>query len=471
MSFSSPEFLTLFLPLAIAAVALGRRQAGANGAMAAALAASLVFYGLWDWRLLPLLIGSILINHALGRRLASRPSGALLAVGVAANLAALGWFKYALFFGDLTGLVAPGSAAAAVIVPLGLSLYTFQQIGYLVDVRRGRADPGELLRYATFVSFFPQLVAGPIVRWRDLGPELDRLGTVTLEDPALARGVLLIVFSLAKKTLVADPVGAMIAPAWADPGAMTTHDAWVAVLGYGVQLLADFSAYGEIAVGLGLVLGVRLPVNFDAPYRATSVTEFWRRWHVTLGAFLREHVYIPLGGARHGLGRCCLALGLTMLLAGLWHGAGWAFVLWGALHGAALILERLGRAGGLRLAPGLGHVLTLGFVVLAWVPFRAADITDAMTVLAALAGGQGTAMPIPWARALGVAASPTLWFNGTEIVWLTLLIGWAATAPGIHAVADDILRRPMRATAGVFIAMAAVSFSLGTEAPFLYWSF
>ncbi|SEB06300.1 MBOAT family O-acyltransferase [Rubrimonas cliftonensis] len=470
MTFASPAFLTLFLPLAIIAVALGRRHGGAAGAMAAALAASLLFYALWDWRLLPLLAASILINHALGRRLAARPSRALLAIGVAANLAALVWFKYALFFGELVGLAAPGSTAA-VIVPLGLSFYTFQQIGYLVDVRRGHADPGDLLRYATFVSFFPQLVAGPIVRWRDLGPQLDRLGAVRLDDPAVERGVLLTVFGLAKKTLIADPIGAMIAPAWADPGAMTAYDAWVAALGYGVQLLADFSAYGEIAVGLGLIMGVRLPVNFDAPYRATSVSDFWRRWHVTLGAFLREHVYIPLGGARHGLPRCCLALGLTMLLAGLWHGAGWAFVLWGALHGAALILERLGGAGGLRLPPRLGHALTLGFVLLAWIPFRAGDISDAMTVLSALVGGQGTAMPLPWAQALGVAASPTLWFNGTEIVVLTLLIAWAATAPSIHAVADDILRRPTRAAAGVFATMAAVSFSLGTEAPFLYWSF
>jgi D-alanyl-lipoteichoic acid acyltransferase DltB (MBOAT superfamily) len=470
MTFASPAFMTLFLPLAIAAVALGRRHAGAQGAMAAALAASLIFYGLWDWRLLPLLLGSILINHALGRRLASRPSGALLAVGVAANLAVLAWFKYALFFGGLAGLVTPGSAAA-VAVPLGLSFYTFQQIGYLVDIRRGHAAPGGLLRFATFVSFFPQLVAGPIVRWRDFGPELDRLGAVRLDDPALERGVLLIAFGLAKKTLIADPLGVLIAPAWADPAAMTAYDAWVAVLGYGVQLLADFSAYGEIAIGLGLVMGVRLPVNFDAPYRATSVAEFWRRWHITLGAFLREHVYIPLGGSRHGLLRCCLALGLTMLLAGLWHGAGWAFVLWGALHGAALILERLGRAWGLRLAPGLGHILTLGFVLLAWIPFRAGDISEAAIVLSAMAGGQGAAMPLPWAQALGVAVAPTLWFNGAEIVWLTLLIAWAATAPSIHAVADDILRRPARAAVGVFAAMAAVSFSLGTEAPFLYWSF
>jgi D-alanyl-lipoteichoic acid acyltransferase DltB (MBOAT superfamily) len=470
MTFASPAFLTLFLPLAIAAVALARRHAGAQGAMAAALAASLIFYGLWDWRLLPLLLGSILFNHMVGRRLASRTSGALLAVGVAANLAALAWFKYALFFGGLVGLVTPGSAAA-VAVPLGLSFYTFQQIGYLVDIRRGHAEPGVLLRFATFVSFFPQLVAGPIVRWRDFGPELDRLGAVRLDDPALERGVLLIAFGLAKKTLVADPLGVLIAPAWADPAAMTAYDAWVAVLGYGVQLLADFSAYGEIALGIGLVMGVRLPVNFDAPYRATSVADFWRRWHITLGAFLREHVYIPLGGSRYGLTRCCLALGLTMLLAGLWHGAGWAFVFWGALHGAALILERLGRAGGVRLPPGLGQVLTLGFVLLAWIPFRAASVSDAVVVLSAMAGGQGTAMPLPWAQALGVAVAPTLWFNGTEIVWLTLLIAWAATAPSIHAVADDILRRPARAAVGVLAAMAAVSFSLGTEAPFLYWSF
>jgi D-alanyl-lipoteichoic acid acyltransferase DltB (MBOAT superfamily) len=470
MTFASPEFLTLFLPLAIFVVAFGRRLDGARGAMTAALIASVVFYGLWDWRLMPLLAASILANHAVGRRLAAQPSGALLALGVAANLSVLVWFKYALFFGGMVGLVEPGSTAA-VIVPLGVSFYTFQQIGYLVDVQRGVAAPGGFLRYATFVSFFPQLVAGPIVRWRDLGPQLDRLGTVTLDDPALSRGVMLLVFGLAEKTLIADPIGALIAPAWAGPAAMTAYDAWVAVLGTGVQLLADFSAYGEIAIGLGLILGVRLPVNFDAPYRARSVSEFWRRWHITLGAFLREYVYIALGGGRRGLARCCFALGLTMLLAGFWHGAGWSFVIWGALHGAALIIERLGRAGGLRLPANVAHVFTLSFVLLAWVPFRTADLGDAFTVMTAMAGAQGAAMPLAWAQTLGVAASPTLWFNGTEIVLLVMLIAWTATAPSIHAAADDILRRPARATAGAFAAMAAVSFSLGTEAPFLYWSF
>jgi D-alanyl-lipoteichoic acid acyltransferase DltB (MBOAT superfamily) len=311
------------------------------------LAASYFFYGYTDIRFVLLLASSTLINQAAAVVLARRRSGrsGVLAVAIAADLGLLGWFKYYGFFalsvdrtlGDL-GIAAP-LPLLQVALPIGISFFTFQALSYVIDVYRGDTQPARLIDFAVYEAFFPHLVAGPIVRAREFIPQLasprDRRAV-----PA-TRAVFLICGGLVKKVVLADLLARRIVdPVFDTPGQHSSVEVLVAIYGYAVQIYCDFSAYSDIAIGIALLLGFRFPDNFDRPYAATSLQDFWRRWHVTLSRWLRDYVYIPLGGSRHGPRRTQLNLLVTMVLGGLWHGAAWTFVCWGALHGAGLAAER-----------------------------------------------------------------------------------------------------------------------------------
>ncbi|MCL7929587.1 MBOAT family O-acyltransferase [Halomonas llamarensis] len=332
---------------------------------------SLVFYGFWDISLLPLLLGSVAFNYWLAGHLASGRRSWLW-LGVAANLALLGWFKYALFF--LSPLPVDASRITPLVLPLGISFFTFQQIAFLVDVYRGITQRGSWQHYGLFVTFFPQLVAGPIVHHRDLLPQLAMLGAPTSSQ--LQTGLFLLSLGLAKKLLVADNLAPYVDQLYSAPAAsIVAGDTLMAGWAYGLQLYFDFSGYADMAIGLALLFGIRLPKNFASPYRAHNIQAFWQRWHMTLSRFLRDYLYIPLGGSRHGLPRHLFALMVTMLLGGLWHGAGWQFLLWGGLHGALLVwLVVWQRCIGFRLPTWAGGGVTFVGVMLAWVPFRATSL-------------------------------------------------------------------------------------------------
>ena len=388
MLFNSLVFLLLFLPVS-AGIALLAERMGPAARIAWLVVVSALFYASFDLRFLPLLAASIALNWLVARLFARHRRDILIAGAIAANLVLLGIFKYADFFAGILDAL-PGVAVKAPhwAFPLGISFFTFQHIAYLADLRCGKAEVTSPWRYALYVAFFPRVIAGPLVRAGEFLPQLTRLPEGDRTD-MLARGLLLLVLGLAKKVFLGDPLGAIVDPVHAAMAAdeiPTVAEAWVATLAYAFQLYFDFAGYTDMALGIALMFGIVLPENFHAPYRAVSIQDFWRRWHITLSLFLRNYLYIPFGGNRHGLPLQVLALFATMALGGLWHGAGWTFVAWGAAHGIALGLHLLWRKAGLSMPAAFGWILTFGFVVLAWVPFRATSFEAAFTLYRSLFG-------------------------------------------------------------------------------------
>ena len=391
MLFSSQFFILLFLPLVVTAyyAVAGRRSLR----LAVLLASSLVFYAWWDVRFLPLLVATILVNWLVARAFARFERGAIVIGGVAFNLALLGFFKYTNFFAEsVLSFAGIEFQAFNIILPLGISFFTFQQISYLIDLKRGEAPVYGLLEYACFVSFFPQLIAGPIVRHNELIPQFAArpLGDGGVER--IARGLVLFILGLVKKVFFADELAPIADAGFSMVAAGTAlgfDGAWQAALAYSLQLYFDFSSYSDMALGLAAIFAFDLPLNFDNPYRAKSIREFWRRWHMSLSRFLRDYVYIPLGGSRQGAARMLAVAVFTMLLCGLWHGAGWTFIAWGGLHGLAVCCNRLWMAKPWRMPALAGWAITMFFVVIGWVLFRAADFGVAMNLVAAMLGFGG----------------------------------------------------------------------------------
>lgn len=400
MLFTTIEFIALFLPLTMAGFFLLGRINRLYAAAWLALA-SLVFYGWWNPAFVALLFCSITFNFLLGARLSKTQKDAkgkaLLTFAVGSNLAVLALFKYANFFlGTASDLIGVDVAMADIVLPLGISFFTFTQIAFLVDARRGIAKEYNFIHYSLFVTYFPHLIAGPVLHHKQMMPQFGLPETYAPRIDNLSIGLVIFSVGLAKKVLLADSFAPYASPVFdaAHAGHMpTAEEAWVGALAYTFQIYFDFSGYSDMAIGLSRLFGVQLPFNFDSPYRAPNIIEFWRRWHMTLSQFLRDYLYVPLGGNRHGLFNRYRNLMITMLLGGLWHGANWTFVAWGGLHGAYLIVNhgwqmlrsRIGldglRVPGARFA---GTLLTFLVVVVAWVYFRAESFAAANRILEAM---------------------------------------------------------------------------------------
>lgn len=437
MLFSSQIFILLFLPIALAAYhacADHRRTR-----LWALTLCSFAFYGWWDLRFLPLLVAAITLNWALGRWYLAhgRPRG-LIVAGIAAHLLLIGLFKYANFFADAFAAVTGSEHQRwSIVLPLAISFFTFQQISYLVDLRRGVAPAYGWLEYTAYIVFFPHLIAGPIVRHNEL---IGQFAAHPHRSGALetaARGLVLFVLGLVKKVFFADELAPVADPVFGSALAGTVPaalDAWLGAFAYTLQLYFDFSAYSDMAIGLGALFGLRLPLNFDRPYRATSIREFWRRWHMSLSRFFRDYLYIPLGGNRQGFVATSLVVLFTMTLCGLWHGAGWTFIAWGALHGLAIVGSRAWGYTRVPVPSALGWLLTMGFVIVGWVLFRAETFTAAAAVLAGMAG-QGAAAGNAEGWVLVAIGALFALFGPTNIDWadrrlapragLALLAGFA----------------------------------------------
>ena len=397
MVFPSVEFAVFFpLVLALSWLLMPRPRLWKP----LALAASYLFYAAADPRFCLLLAAVTLVNQA-GAVLRGRW---VLPVVVALDLLVLGVFKYYGFFAqEVNGVLAHAGLdfplpLLTLALPVGLSFFTFQAISYTVDVRRGLCEVAPTLDLAIYLSFFPHLVAGPIVRAREFLPQL--ASPRNPSDVAVGAGVLLVVIGLVKKVAIADFLAReVVDPVFAVPESYAAPDAWLAVYAYAAQIYCDFSGYTDIAIGLALLMGFVFPQNFRRPYRATSFRDFWRRWHMTLSRYLRDFLYIPLGGNRGGRLRTYRNLLITMVLGGLWHGAAWGFVLWGFIHGAALCADHLLR-GRLRAPPWLGWLVVFHVVVLAWIPFRAPDLDVAWAMVSRLGtAGEATL----WSPAVVVA--------------------------------------------------------------------
>ncbi len=423
MLFNTYEFMFAFLPLAWVAYFAAQRWLP-SAANASLVVASLFFYAWWDIRFLPLFLGSVAMNFVLGRVIETchgrgddRQARTWMVVGVTANLIALGFFKYIDFvLVNLAAATGGGISPIGVILPIGISFFTFTQIAYLVDVRQGKSGHYNLVDYCLFVSFFPHLVAGPILHHREMMPQFARShGPRAME---VAAGLSLFVAGLFKKVMIADSLASFASPVFgaADAGlAVTTLEAWGGALAYTFQIYFDFSGYSDMAIGLGWMFGIRLPINFHSPYKATSIIEFWRTWHMTLSRFLRDYLYFALGGNRKGPARRYVNLMLTMLLGGLWHGAGWGFVIWGALHGAYLVINHgvqataLGRwlqadgggTGHRMAATALAWAATFLAVIFAWVFFRATNLDGALEMAGAMLATDGISVPADYREDLG----------------------------------------------------------------------
>jgi alginate O-acetyltransferase complex protein AlgI len=439
--FNSARFLFVFLPLAWLGYALVARHRPSWSTVFLVLA-SLVFYGAWDVSAVPLLVGSFSANFVAARWLVGRPGPRRrlwLGLSIAANLAVLGYFKYANFavrvIEDASGR---DLAWQQVVLPLGISFFTFQQIAYLVDcARAAQTVEPSFARYALFSTFFAQHIAGPIVHHDEMMPQFAQPRASRLRD--VSEGATLLLIGLLKKLLLADGVAAgasAVFDAAASGRSPSLLEAWLAALAYAFQIYFDFSAYSDMAIGIGRMFGIDLPINFASPYKAASIAEFWRRWHITLSRFLRDYLYIPLGGNRRGPARQKLHLMLTMALGGLWHGAEWTFVVWGALHGLFLIINHGWRASGwgtalldTRLGRASSQALTLLCVVIAWVPFRAADMATSGRIWAGMLGQHGLLSQDGLA-----GATPILGFDISAGLWLVACLAIALGAPNSHEI-------------------------------------
>src|SRR4051795_2941433 len=430
MLFNSYPFILLFLPAALAGYFwLGRRSNLAPVIWLAA--ASLTFYAIGNWQFVALLLISIAFNYGIGHlliaaKLAPSQRKAALALGVAGDLLVLGIFKYAGFVAENINVLTGTHFAAHILLPVGISFYTFTQIAFLVDAWRGQVAAYALPHYALFVTYFPHLIAGPILHHKDMIPQFEREETKHPHAHLILCGLIIFAIGLFKKTCLADGIQPLVAQAFG-PNAPTFDQAWIGVLAYTFQLYFDFSGYSDMAIGMSLMFGIFLPLNFNSPYKATSIIDFWRRWHMTLSQFLRDYLYIPLGGNRHGRVLRYVNLMITMLLGGLWHGAAWTFVIWGALHGVYLCINHawshLAPTAPPRLAPLAdiaGLILTFLAVVIAWVFFRAPDMATALSVLSKMADPGNVALGrVEMLYALFVAIYAALaWFapNTQEIM-------------------------------------------------------
>lgn len=417
MLFNSFAFLLAFLPLALGLHWLVERFAP-TWRLALLLVLSLAFYAWWDWRFLPLLVVSIGINWLIAEAFHKTKASGLITLAIIGNLAVLALFKYFNFFADLAGMI-PGlpTTRLDLALPLGISFFTFHHVMYLTDLRRGQAPRYDLVRYGLYIAFFPQVLAGPLVRWREIMHQFEErpyLRTDAAER--FGRGLLLLTAGLAKKVLLGDPLAEYANPVFAAVAAgkvVSVAEAWQGTLAFTFQIYFDFSGYTDMALGLALLFGIVLPQNFDVPYRAASIQDFWRRWHMTLSRFLRDYLYIGLGGSKHGLPRQVWALFATMALGGLWHGAGLTYVAWGSAHGLALIVALFWRRANLPMPAILGWLLTFLFVTLCWVLFRAPSFEAALAVYKGLFGLAPLGTGFKWRALLPAAAfaiiGPSAW--------------------------------------------------------------
>lgn len=409
MLFTTAVFVLLFLPVVWTGFfLLGSRSPGWGAAWL--FAASVFFYGWWMPEFTLLLLASIGFNFVVGRQVAAAATGATrsalsastawLVLGIVVDLSLLAYFKYANFFlANVNSLIGAHRELAHIVLPIGISFYTFTQIAFLVDCRRHGLTEYRLLHYGLFVTYFPHLIAGPILHHGQMMPQFANPAVYKPHAAHVAGGLAIFAIGLFKKVVLADGVAAYADAVFRPADAGLTPDAieaWLGAVAYSLQLYFDFSGYSDMAIGLSWMFNIRLPFNFDSPYRATSISDFWRRWHISLSNFLRDYLYIALGGNRHGSVRRYLNLTVTMILGGLWHGASWSFVLWGALHGAYLMVNHAFRAAcsaaqrdrmdRSRVFGVFGWSLTMLAVVLAWVFFRAETLPGALRMLQGMAG-------------------------------------------------------------------------------------
>ena len=393
MLFNSYEFIFVFLPITFFIYFYLNHKRLTEASKGFLVCSSLFFYSWWNIAYLPIILTSMVFNYIIGRNLNKTckdkskrfSKKSILIFGIVFNLSLLGYFKYTDFLIENFNLAFDSNAELLQLaLPLAISFFTFQQIAYLVDSYRQETKEFKFLNYALFVTFFPQLIAGPIVHHKEMMPQFANTRNKVKNYRNIAVGLFIFSIGLFKKVVIADTFAVWATQGFDVATTLNLFEAWATSLSYTFQLYFDFSGYTDMAIGLALLFNIRLPINFNSPYKATNIKDFWRRWHITLSRFLRNYVYIPLGGNKKGAFRTYNNLMATFVIGGLWHGAGWTFVFWGFLHGLALMVQRLWSKLGFKLWTWLAWLITFNFVNIAWVFFRAEEWDDSVKVLGSM---------------------------------------------------------------------------------------
>ena len=400
MLFNSFVFIFAFLPLTFFVYFYLNKKRLTELAKAFLVFASLFFYSWWNVNYLPLILVSMLVNFTLGKQLnlpgKKATKKALFIFGLCFNVGFLGYFKYSDFFIENLNFLGADISPLNLALPLAISFFTFQQIAYLADSYKNLTKEYDFLTYALFVCFFPQLIAGPIVHHAEMMPQFSKAKNKFINYSNILLGLFIFSIGLFKKVVIADTFAIFVNNGFNASASLDVLSAWATSFSYTFQLYFDFSGYCDMAIGAALLFNIRLPINFNSPYKSLDIQDFWRRWHITLGRFLRDYVYIPLGGSRSGASkkeqvfRTCTNLFITFLIGGIWHGAGWTFVIWGAMHGIALVIHRIWTEFfKIKLPKVLAWFITFNFINIAWVYFRATSVAQANDVLKAMFGANG----------------------------------------------------------------------------------
>lgn len=388
MLFNSYIFILLFLPMTLILYFYLNKNNKDQLSLTFLTVMSLIYYGYYDWRYLFIIIISIMVNYYCGSifgksKLSNNMNKILLLFVIGFNLSLLGYYKYFGFFmeniNSLTGL---NFKIIKIALPLGISFFTFQQITYIIDSYRGYTKEYKFINYALFVTFFPQLIAGPIVHHKEMLPQFNDETNKKINFDNIAKGIFIFSIGLFKKLIIADGFAYFVNFGYANTESLNFYTGWIVVLSYTFQIYFDFSGYCDMAMGIGEMFNIKLPLNFNSPYKALNIQDFWRRWHITLGRFLTEYVYYPIGGNKKGIRRTYINLFLVFIISGIWHGAGWTFIIWGALHGLAIVLHRLWKNKGLKLNKYFAWIITFLFINITWIFFRANNLNEVSIVLA-----------------------------------------------------------------------------------------
>ncbi|WP_213155814.1 MBOAT family protein [Neochlamydia sp. AcF65] len=485
MLFNSYFFIFIYLPIVVAIFFVCCYFHLKKGAQLFLLISSLIFYAYWDVRFVPLLCASIFFNYIAGNQIYNASTSQLkklyLLLSLTFNLALLLYFKYLNFFiSSANYFLSSEVKLLDIILPLGISFFTFTQIAYLVDVYQARAVPGGWCSYSLFVTVFPHLIAGPVLHHKEMITQFDNPANYQWSSYNFAQGTFLFVIGLAKKVLIADAMYRYVTPVFDQNQTLIPFlQAWIGALAYSIELYFDFSGYSDMAVGLGLYFNIQLPLNFNSPYQATSMIDFWRRWHISLSNFLRDYLYIPLGGNRYGETRKLANLLITMLLGGAWHGANWTFVVWGLCHGFFLMINHLWRKLNVNLSPLLGQLLTFFCVVVAFAIFRSPDLPRAWMILKGLFGYNGIILPekyeysLAFLKAYGVAFE-RLHFSNVRLYDLLKILACLLAIlllPNSMWWKERFIRYPILAGLGLSALFIICLIDLDAVTEFLYYQF
>ena len=476
MLFNSYVFMLAFLPLTLFVYfMLGRLPERIQLNKLFLVLASFFFYGYNNPNYVPIIVISILVNYMLSQMMLTSEKKLLrlplMLLGLSLNLGVLFYFKYHDFFVlNLNAAFGTKFSLYRLALPLGISFFTFQQLSYVIDSYRRTVPRYNILDYALFVTFFPQLVAGPIVLHSEIVPQFADVKNRRFNFDNFAPGLYAFALGLFKKVIIADTFGVAVSAGYAAAQNLNTIEAWLVAVGYTLQLYFDFSGYCDVATGVGLMFNIHIPLNFNSPYKSKNIREFWQRWHITLSRFLTSYIYFPLGGSRKGLARTCINLMIVFLASGLWHGAGWLFLLWGLMHGAASVLYRLFRRQYDRIHPAIQWGMTFLFVVIAWVFFRATTMAEATGLLSSMfsfnIGGVRKGIVSAFEMPGGIASSLNLLF----------MLGWYALSLLACVFAKNTYEKTMAFKPTLFNAFMTVALilyvvlSLSNVSVFLYFN-